>query len=193
VVHVAAIYTDSVRDGVRAGEWEMLPTTQRLVAIERMMDYTREASWLHFLLKGPEDRGRALGEAIDKLLSSSLDVGTGDDGELRLELEICRAALYQKHLDDLSCDNVRFANASVARVILGRDGKEVAQLVDTELRELPPLVRRLTEGKRELFLDRAKVFRAWGWGFLFTGVRSLAEAVGCRVPPAAADTLVFYL
>jgi hypothetical protein len=190
---VATIYIASVRDWAAADEQEALPLREEVRLLERVTGSLREASWLHFLRQGPADEALALGGAIDRLLSRPAGLLAGVDAELRLDLAICRAALYGTPLDAIDYDGIEFASASVARAILSRDGNEVARLVDAELLALAPRVRRLTEGRRELFLDRTKAFRDYGWGFLFTGVRALAEAFGCRVPPPATDTLVFYL
>jgi hypothetical protein len=192
VFQLAEIYVGSVIEMVWGDELAALPTSQRTPVVQMMTSMMKEVSWLHFLLGDSADRSLALSQALERLLSFARDALEEYAPEERLDLEICLAAIHRRSLDDLDRD-VPYANVSVARALLHRDGDEVARLIDAELRDLLPRVRRLTEGKRELFLDRTKVSRDFGWGFLFTGVRRLAEALGCTVRAPAPDTLVFYL
>jgi hypothetical protein len=166
------------------------------ISIEKLKIMLEESIWLNFLLDNFTDRSSLLIRIIDELLYVWKTTNNYEE-EAQLELELYKAAL-SREAANFSClkntyRDFEFARVSVSRVLLNQDGDQLAKLVDEELRDLLPRSRRLTTGKRELFLDRTKVFRVFGWGFLFTGIRKLAAALGCQIPSPAIDTLVFYL
>ena len=191
VFQLAEIYVGSVIEMVWGDELAALPTSQRTPVVQMMTSMMKEVSWLHFLLGDSADRSLVLSQALERLLSFARDALEAYAPEGRLDLEICLAAIHRRSLDDLDRD-VPYANVSVARAPPPSGWGRSCQANRCGAAGPPPAGPTTDRRQEGAVPGQDQGVSGLRWGFLFTGVRRLAEAWAAQFSTAP-DTLVFYL